>query len=36
VGTPAYLVVDLENMEIARCQEGYSGAEENLFTPYLR
>ena len=36
VGTPAYVIVDLENMEIANCQEGYSGFEENLFTPYLR
>jgi hypothetical protein len=30
------VIVDLENMEVANCQEGYSGFEENLFTPYTR
>ena len=36
VGTPAYIVVDLSTMQIINIQEGYSGAEEGLFTPYLR
>jgi hypothetical protein len=36
IGTPAYLFVDLETMRIVNWQEGYSGAEETIFTPYLR
>lgn len=36
IGTPAYLMVDLETMKIRLWQEGYSGAEEALFEPFLR
>lgn len=36
VGTPAYIVIDLITMEIVHTQQGYSGVEENLFSPYLR
>jgi hypothetical protein len=35
IGTPAYVVIDLSNMEIVATQQGYSSVEENLFTPYL-
>lgn len=36
VGTPAYIYIDLSNMEIIRIDMGYSGAEETIFQPYLR
>jgi hypothetical protein len=35
VGTPAYIFIDLSNMQIVNIQEGFSGSEEMIFEPYL-